>query len=520
MVRVDDLIISLRIEDTGNLGDLQKQLTALVGKRGEKIDLGGLGAVTKTDLNFIKNKLMELSPAVLGTEVKALKESAKVSLRQLMKKQLQETLIAKYGLPKSEIESWMVFLSKAISERDINTAKLANFIERIHDLIFGAARIGGREKTRVTDVRKALTESFIEEQFIRALEKAGKVVRAQYQYREIDPKLVVKYEDKIDEIIKGKKGEIKELHGVEYTAEMEKKLIELSQEISDSDVFIGKALTDIMGISSVNTKILTEKLKIGVEDPILSLLAFLRVKSARDEHGITLVENLNYYIKNELKRSVAESIRKSDIKMSRDVIREIIDNAEEYGLKVTGDIEELGNQLEEVVVEIKKIFDKSVADNEIQNDKRLKELGKDFLVYFTTASTKQGRRALERWQKASGIGAKYVKIEGNIRDMAKALDAQEDLAEVMAEADVFKEYDTTVNAIDDIKNNITSLIKQVIKEDPENLRTILKELFGLEEHIKKIAQTEEEILDSVEGKVPEELTFKGTDVERDPFGGM
>lgn len=520
MVSVDDIIVSLRIDDTSNLGKLHKQLTSLVGKEGTKrIDLGGLGAVTKTDLNFIKNKLMELSPAVLGTEVKALKESAKVSLRQLMKKEIQEGLTAKFGTPKSEIESWMIFLSKAISERDVNTAVLANFIERIHDLLFGAARIGGREKTRVTGVREALAESFIEEQFIRALERAGKAVRAQYQYYEIDPKLVLKYEDKIDEIIKGKKGEIKELHKIEYTPEMEKKLIELSQGIRDSDVFVEKALSDIINLGSVNVKVLTEKLKLGVEDPLLSLLAFLRVKSARDEEGMTLIENLKYYIKNELKKSIAVSVRMSDIRMSKEIVKEIIDNADEYSLKIAGDIEELENQLDEVVVEIKKVFTKGIADSDIQNDKRLKELGKQFLIYFTTASTKQGRRALERWQKASGIGAKYVTIEGNIRDIAKALGVQEDLVEVMAEADVFKEYDTTVNAIEDIKNDITSMIKQVVKEDPENLRAVLKELFGLEDHIKKVAETEEEILSNLEGKVPEELKFRGSEVERDPFGG-
>jgi len=519
MVSVDDLIISLRIDDTSNLGKLYKQLTTLVGPSGErKLDLEGLGGVTKTDLNFIKNKLMELSPAVLGIEVKGLRESAKVSLRKLMKKEMQETLIAKYNLPKSEIESWMIFLSKAITERDVNTARLANFIERIHDLIFGAGRLGGGEKTRVTDVRSALQEKFIEEEFIRAMEDAGKFIRSQYQHYEISPEKAIKYKDKIDEIIEGTKEKIQELHGIEYTPEMEKKLIELSQRTRDSEEFVEKALSDIMGLGSVNVKLLTEKLKIGAEDPLLTLIALLRVKSAQDKEGLTLIENLKHYVTTVLKKSIAETVRAADIKILKEDLKKIIELGPDYGLKITGDIEKIDEQLDEIIIEIKKTFNKGIADIDIQNDKRLKELGKTFLTYFVTASTPQGMRALKRWQKGSGVGASYVMIEGNLRNMAKLLGAEQDIVQLMAEADVFKEYDTTIDAMDEIRNNITSLIKQTVKDDPENIRKILNELFGLEEHITKIAETEENILDAVESKETEGIIFRGTNVERDPFG--
>ncbi len=514
MPTVDDLIVSLRIDDTSNLGKLQKQLTALVGPKGDKpIQLGGLGAIGKTDIGWIKNKLMEISPAVLSTEITGLKESAKVSLRQLMKKNLQEILIGKYGIKRSELETWMIFLSKAITEQGVNTGKLANFIERISDMIKGAARLGGPEKTRVTGVRAALQEKFIEEEFVRAMEDAGKFVRSQYQHYEIDPEKAIKYKDKIDKIIEGTKEKIKELHGIEFTPDMEKELIELSQEIRDSDEFIEGALIKI-GMDVKDAEILIEKLKMGVEDPLLTILAFLRVKSAEDKIGMTIIENLNHAVKNILKKSIALTVRPADIKILRDDLQEIIDKSEDYGLKVTGDIDALKDELETAIIEVKKTFDKGTADIDIQNDKRLKELGKTLLTYFVSASTPQGRRALEQWQKASGLEAKYIMIEGNFRDIEKLLGVEQNVVELMADADVFKEYDASVDAIDEIRNNITSLIKQTVKEDPKNFREVLGKLFDLEKHIIEVAEKEEEILDSVETKAREDITYQ---ISEDPF---
>ena len=519
MTSVDDIRISLRIDDTSNLGKLQKQLTTLVGERGEKkLDLAGIGGITKTDFNFIKSKLMELSPAVLGTEVKGLKESAKVSLRQLMKKEIQETLIAKYGMPKTELESWMIFLSKALTEQDVNTAVLANFIERIHDLIFGTARMGGREKTRLTGVREALREGFIEEEFIRAMEDAGKFIRSQYQYYEIDPEKAIKYKEKIDEIIEGTKEKIKELHGVEYTAEIGRKIIKLSQDTKDSDEFIQKALKDIIGLSSNNAGILIQKLKIGAEDPLLTVLALLRVKSAEDKRGLTLIENLNHYVKDVLKKSIAESIRKSDIRMSKEDLKEILEKADEYGIKVEfigGKLEDLDNELDEIVVEIKKTFTKGVADQDIRNDNRLNELGKTFLAYFVTASTKQGRRAMERWQKTSGIG-KYIRFEGDFRKIEKLLGVQQDHIKLMRDAEVFKEYDKNVDIMESIKENMGELVRRTAEDDPDNLRNIFKELYGLEKDITDLAseETAKKILDAVETKERPGIDFK---ISEDPF---
>jgi len=499
MVSVDDLVISLRIDDTSNLGKLQKQLTALVGPKGEKVvELGGLGGVAKTDLNWIKSKLMEISPAVLPTEVKALKESAKISLRQLMKKELQEILIAKYGVPKSEIETWMINLAKAITEKDINTGKLANFIERISDMIKGSARIGGMEKSRVTAVRKALTERFIESEFIGLMERAGIFVRSQYQHYEIDPEKAVNLREKIDKEIGNKIKEIKELYGKEYTKDLADKIVELSQDTRDSEEFVSKALNEVMKLSSDNVEKLMEKLKMGIKDPLLTVLGLLRIKSAEDKKGMTIIENLKHAVANVLKQTFAETYKATDIKMLKTDIQKLIDEGSKHGIKVSGDLDALNKEGEQVIIELKKVFTKTTADAEIQDDRRAKEIGKKLIIYLSTGSTRGGRRARTRWQEASraeGLGIDYIWLEGNFRDIEKTFDVQQDLGKMMGEAGVFKEYDKDVDALQDVKDNISNLIEGV-KEKGEfkDVRDIIGKIY---DHILDVKEGQDYIKDAV-----------------------
>jgi len=78
MPTVDDLVVSVRIDETSNLGNLQKQLTALVGKKGDqKIDITSFDTSLKRELLNIKTELSYISaqsvPELENT--KALSES-------------------------------------------------------------------------------------------------------------------------------------------------------------------------------------------------------------------------------------------------------------------------------------------------------------------------------------------------------------------------------------------------------------------------------------------------------------
>lgn len=518
MVSVDDLVISLRIDDTSNLGKLQKQLTALVGKDGtKKIGLEGLGGIAKTDLNWIKSKLMEISPAMLTTEVSGLKESAKTTLRQLMNKTIRETIIAKYGIKSSMLKDWMLYLATAIKEDDVNIAKLANFIERLADLIKGGARLGGGQKTRVSGVIKALPESFIEEEFMKALTSAGFRGRSQYQYYKVDPMTVEKHREKIDKILVKKEGELREGdYKLELSRDTKDKIMKLARQEEDSDIYIQKALGDILNFDEETQKTLIEKLNTGKKDTILEILAFLRILASDQYDGfILLSQDLEQYISTDLKKSIGKWMpMRTDIKLTKEAVDKLMDNAEEFNIKFEGDVEDLKNSTGEINIEIKKEFNKGVADTDIKNDNRAKELGKNLLVYLTSSATQQGKESLKFWQTSSEIDAKYVRIEATLTDIAKALDVEIDMSEKLHEADVYKDWDENANTFEDIKNDMTSLIEQTAKEDPENLRNILNKLYGLDKHITEVARKEDEILDATEVKKREDIKFQ---ISEDPF---
>jgi len=98
MVTVDDLVISLTIKETGRLGRLQKQLDAIVGKKGQRLGfgLGSLGNIP-ADIAFIKRRIMYLRPTFMPTKEQPLKLRAEAG--RLLKdiedfpKQLVEKLL-------------------------------------------------------------------------------------------------------------------------------------------------------------------------------------------------------------------------------------------------------------------------------------------------------------------------------------------------------------------------------------------------------------------------------------------
>ena len=518
MVSVDDLVISLRIDDTSNLGKLQKQLTALVGKDGtKKLGLEGLGGIAKTDINWIKSKLMEISPAMLTTEVSGLKESAKTTLRQLMNKTIRETLIAKYGIKRSLLKDWMLYLATAIKEDDVNIAKLANFIERIADFIKGGARLGGRQKTRVSGVINAIPESFIEKQFMKALTSAGFRGRSQYQSYKVDPVKVDKYREKIDKILVKKEGELREGdYKLELNKDTKDAIMKLARQEEDSDTYIKKALGDVLNFDEETQKTLIEKLNTGRKDTILEILSFLRVLASDQYDGfILLSQDLKEYITTDLKSGIGKWMpKRTDVKLNKEAIDKLMDNAEEFNIKFEGDVEDLKNATGEIVMEIKKEFNKGIADPDIKNDNRAKELGKNLLVYLTSSATQQGKESLKFWQTASEIDAKYVRIEATLTDVARALGVEIDMSKELSEAGVYKDWDENADIFENIKDDMTSLIEQTAKKDPENLRNILNKLYGLDKHITDVARKEDEILDATKKEERTDITFQ---ISEDPF---
>jgi len=519
MPTVDDLVVSVRIDETSNLGKLQKQLTALVGKDGTKqIDLGGLGGVSKTDLNFIKNKLMELSPITLGRENKQVRNTVKTTIRQLQKVEIQEMLTAKYGMKKEEIQSWIAFMGQELKDNEANISDLSGLVREIHMAIFGAEGKGGPQKTSLSAIRKRLPERFMQKTLETIMEDMGEWFEGQYQFYEIDKEKVQKYRVELDTSITDKAKEIKDLEDVDVdiTKEMTDELIKLSQDTRDSDEFVKKSVRDILKMGTDSAAII-EKLRIGATDPILEFLALIRTKSAEQITGMTLVENLKELLP-KFKESLMEpGPAKMDIKVTKSLIQKILDNAEEIGVKVHdfgGALDALKDQPDILASELKNIWNKTAVKQDLKHDKRVKETGKDYFVLMGISSTAQGLKELKKEVESSEAKAKYLYLKFLPRMLAKEMATAEDIDELLDETGVYDNVDKVFTGMEEIKGNITKLIQQQIKDDPDNIREVLKKLFGLEDHINEVATVEEEILDAVKAKPREDIKFQ---ISEDPF---
>jgi len=95
MPTVDDLVVSLTIKPTSNLGRLQKQLDSIVGKTGKDFRLLSSLMYLKKDLNIIKRQVKWLRPTVLptGRQPKQLRKVAGTLLKDIS--ELQEEVVEK-----------------------------------------------------------------------------------------------------------------------------------------------------------------------------------------------------------------------------------------------------------------------------------------------------------------------------------------------------------------------------------------------------------------------------------------
>lgn len=91
MVTVDDLVISLTIKETSKLGQLQKQLEALVGKKGEKAPIIGIDPTMKADLIFIKRELSLIAPTTIPGKgnIERMAHSARKILNWINKQEIE-----------------------------------------------------------------------------------------------------------------------------------------------------------------------------------------------------------------------------------------------------------------------------------------------------------------------------------------------------------------------------------------------------------------------------------------------
>ena len=173
MPTVDDLIISLRIDESSNLGKLQKQLKALVGDKGDKEVALGLDADTKRDLKIIKDRIVKFTPSVLMDT--NLKEGALALAADLKKDTaLRGQLIQKYGININKYEGLLEELfniSLGISELNSEQQKL--FIAEMDKFRKLADTSKGELRTTIVKLTKMMLEKTLQKRVVNALREAG-----------------------------------------------------------------------------------------------------------------------------------------------------------------------------------------------------------------------------------------------------------------------------------------------------------------------------------------------------------
>ena len=154
MPTVDDLMISLTIKPTSNLGRLQKQLDAIVGRTGKGVAMRGVGTgfmylkkdmgEVKAHLSHIRNVLKLISPKTIGgVGQTALHRFQATQIRNVIEEtDLSE--LAKRFIP--ERESLQRAMAK---ELDVP-------IEELQDAIYHIER-NGNSKIILTDLSIKLT---------------------------------------------------------------------------------------------------------------------------------------------------------------------------------------------------------------------------------------------------------------------------------------------------------------------------------------------------------------------------
>ena len=222
MVSVDDLVISLRIDETSNLGNLQKQLTALVGKKGEKAVAIGLDPGFKRDMDIIKSKMMLLTHIAPGARRQPLIGQARAFFNQLRDATMFKNVLDKMGFAKEDLEDIMVTLGD-IGEglSPIKLSKISNFIKDVQIMLTQSPDLIGDVKSLATRLIKDIPEYIPQQRLQKIFQELGHSVRESgmfvtklpVQVRDVLKKGVIDWTEETAKKFKEAGGDIEKLVG-------------------------------------------------------------------------------------------------------------------------------------------------------------------------------------------------------------------------------------------------------------------------------------------------------------------
>jgi len=514
MVSVDDLVISLRIDETSDLGKLQKQLEALVGPKGEKaISLGtGITPDIKADLNKIKADLMLLTPTVLTSKETVMRAALALANRVRNEENLSEALLDRYNMEEERLNEFVEqLLDVAGDTSKLNSDQNKRFVTEMEKFILMTDMAEGDRKSLVTKLIGMLDEVNILQQKVQDAFTAGGVgYRGQYQVYKITKNTI---EERFDEYIKHYEGideerfnELKEIFkkNTDPLRAMEKAY----RLMFDKDLDIEQLDKETIKNVDELREILISQIAASLKESTYMLGDFY--KAGKDltggkAFGVGGPKRLDLVVKGGLKAFFDEHggiVKFGEIKETeKNILTELKLVATKEDIEKT--VQERINQGFTTI----RIVAEEVKQSAIDAAKELlsKEIYKDIDLALVEILVRGLQISTGTEADLKRMHEEAVKKTGeNIEKLAEKI-----------EEDLETGIDEIVDPVREIEDNIRDLIKRTAEQDPENLRNILKELFGISDVVEESARKQEEILDKVEAKEREGIEYKGENVEHE-----
>ena len=503
MPTVDDLVVSVRIDETSNLGNLQKQLTALVGKKGDKqIDISDLDPGLKRDIALIKDRIVKFTPTVLvGENVKEAALNLAADLRK--DENLKSVMLQRYNISIDKYESFIEELfniSMGISKMNSDQAK--GFIAEMTKFRMISDMIRGDRETLVKKLTRMKLEAGFHEKIVDVFREAGVKLLSKPPMFELTKKSIGKSFD--DVIEKHQLGEPEKFPA----------LMKIFNENTDSLKAITEAYKYIKGEVFDITEITQNMIE---NDKELRMIIVAQVASALKKSN-WMVEQFYKAGKSFFTGKKSFAV-KGPAYLDTVVHRFSKEALEQLGLeKIVGD--DIDKAMTNALSEFKTVAGKSEVSAELL--KRMVKQGYDELYFIVEESTDEAKNAIEEFlqkeeHKDKKVGLykllpraveKLLGIERNLDDLEKS--ARASLEEKEEEDEEKEEEMNEVMALLQDLDDISSDIKEIEGESSEEIKKAqLEESRQLEELMKAMGELKE-VTDDTNAEVKKE------DLNKDP----
>ena len=406
MPTVDDLVISLRIDETSNLGKLHKQLTTLVGPKGDKpIRLGmGIGVSIRSDIDFIKGKMELLTHISPGVDTEKLKLSATALYKQLKDPMISKNVINKLG----QNEEWLRDIQEILAgivagTTQMKATKIGNLLPLLDTMIKKSPAQIGNILQMVTNINNAIDEVVRQKQI-------------QDIFREFDDSVrefsvgMSKPVKEIEEILKSDKGLRKFLEeerlkpgGTLKIDNLIKQIKNIKDPLQVMELFAKYDLRELTKLPDDLKPLAAAYIEVMKTEQI-SLVGIIReFLQGKKTGGVGLTQNLG--------RGMVDFLTTSD------VIQDMIDRFKGKGLEIKGGVEDLPPNIY-AAVEYEKTL-QSTTYKEISG--KLEKFKHLFVII--SKHNKLSDKYIDLLDKqAKSLGHTYTLIEMELRKVREELD--------------------------------------------------------------------------------------------------